>query len=188
MVATYENKFFENRLGQKVLYRDCGGGCPVIALHCWGGSSKVFASLEKNLSKNIRLISLDFRGHALSHKSTCVSINDLADDIEDLIKYLDIDCFVLYGWSLGGLVAFELIKRDLKSIFKVVLEEISPKLLNDRQWSNGIKGGFNEIDNREMISLTKTKWKFYSKLLLSSYFNVAEDFNNPEIQCFKINF
>lgn len=90
-------------------YLEKGSGKPVILLHGLGSHCQDWSYQIAVLSKEFRVIAPDFRGHGKSAASTSpMSIGDLAADVVALIKKLNITECQLVGFSLGGMVAFEL--------------------------------------------------------------------------------
>jgi non-heme chloroperoxidase len=80
---------------------------PIVFLHgasqCWLQWSR---QMNSTLADDYRLIALDMRGHGNSDKPTN-GYNDSklwADDVNAVIRDLDLDHPVLSGWSYGPLV------------------------------------------------------------------------------------
>lgn len=85
-----------------------GPGPTLLFLHYWGGSTRTFSSVISHLPPTFQSISVDFRGWGDSsgpQTATGYSILDLAVDIENLIKQLNIHDIILIGHSMGGKVA-----------------------------------------------------------------------------------
>lgn len=90
-------------------YLDNGQGPVVILLHGLGSCADDWALQRATLALNHRVIAPDFRGHGKSSAaSSPFSIQALAQDIQALAEYLQLSQYHLVGFSLGGMVAFEL--------------------------------------------------------------------------------
>ncbi len=89
--------------GTVILYSDHGEGTPVLFLHGWMMSSKVW-SFQQPLSGQFRIITIDFRGHGDSNE-TEFSYGSCLKDIVTLLDHLMIDQIVLAGWSMGAQIA-----------------------------------------------------------------------------------
>jgi pimeloyl-ACP methyl ester carboxylesterase len=87
-------------------------GPPVILLHGWAQSGRVWANqLTGPLSDAYRLIAVDLRGHGDSAVPDDYETNAWADDVRALLAYAGRPA-VLVGWSYGGLVITDYLRRD----------------------------------------------------------------------------
>ena len=101
-----KNNFFETSDGTILYYEDYGHGDPILLLHGFCCSSQVFKRNIEGLSKNNRVVLLDLRGHGASSKTLQgITMPRMAEDVKDLIEYLDLENVTLLGWSMGGQVA-----------------------------------------------------------------------------------
>ena len=96
-------------VGDIELYaRESGAGRPIVLLHGGPGldSSVWFPGIEP-LACDYRLIAVDLRanGRSDSGDPSRWTIQQMADDVEALIKRLDLDKPIIYGWSFGSFVA-----------------------------------------------------------------------------------
>ncbi len=97
-------------------------GLPLLFIHGAGSSHITWALQLKEFSKTNRCIAIDLSGHGRS--------DDIADDVsidpgfvlevDSLVKYLDLENFILVGHSMGGGVAMSYILND---------ETVQPKAL-----------------------------------------------------------
>ncbi|GAA0805286.1 alpha/beta hydrolase [Faecalicatena orotica] len=105
MIFSKEN-FFETSDGAILYYEDYGEGDPIFLLHGFCCSSQVFRNNIEGLKKKHRLILMDLRGHGASSKTLSgVTMPRMAQDVKDLIEYLQLSDVTLLGWSMGGQVA-----------------------------------------------------------------------------------
>jgi non-heme chloroperoxidase len=91
-----------------VYYEDHGDGAPLLFLHGWGTSGRVWGAQQAEFAKRWRVVTIDWRGCGRSE--TTSTDNDLEGaiaDIEALIAALDLDHPVLIGSSLGAVFAVE---------------------------------------------------------------------------------
>ncbi len=94
----------------QIYYRTYGAGKPILIINGGPGmNSDGFADLAKSLSKNNMAIIYDQRGTGKSFlqkpDSTSVTMQLMADDIENLRKYLKIKKWIILGHSFGGMLA-----------------------------------------------------------------------------------
>jgi pimeloyl-ACP methyl ester carboxylesterase len=106
--------------GLRLHYLDVGYGSPVLLLHGLGSCANDWHEQISQLSKRYRVIALDLRGHGFSDSiQHPLSIEDLAKDACALMQYLGLDHYQVVGFSLGGMVAFNLAllnKSGVKSL------------------------------------------------------------------------
>lgn len=91
-----------------------GGGLPVLMLHGSGASRRVFAAqLAGPVAARHRLIAPDLPGHGDSSDArdpaSGYTLTGLARSVADVAKALELDRFAVFGWSLGGHIAIELL-------------------------------------------------------------------------------
>ncbi len=95
--------YFKTPDGANLYYEDQGEGTPLIFVHGWTCSSKVWQKNIPELIKQFRVVTLDLRGHGNSVKTLQGhQISQYGLDVRSLIEYLDLKDAVLIGWSLGG--------------------------------------------------------------------------------------
>ena len=151
--------------GTELYYKDTDpegtGRDTIVFLHGWTSSHQIFDLPVKALSARARCITYDHRGHCETAKANReeaseagngtgegrdpaepVTIGMLAEVLRELMTALDVERPVLFGWSMGAQVVMEYLKRygddDLR---QVVLCDMAPRLLNDAEWSLGLKKG-----------------------------------------------
>ena len=106
---------------QDIYIGDTGKGFPLVLVHGFLGSSKMWEPQIKVLKKNYRVITPDLPGFGKSNKAKLYNnINDMAQTILDCLKKKKIDKFYLLGHSMGGMIAQEMAKIAGEKIFKLV--------------------------------------------------------------------
>lgn len=93
-----------------------GNGLPLLMLHGSGASRRVFDhQLSSPLGERHRLIAIDLPGHGESSDARDpawgYSLPGFADIVADVLHALQIDRVAVFGWSLGGHIAVELMHR-----------------------------------------------------------------------------
>ena len=93
-----------------------GKGVPVLLIHGNSLSKDVFRKqMESELGDTFHLIAVDLPGHGASSDAfdpqRTYSMPGYADAIVEVMAALAIERAVVYGWSLGGHVAVELLPR-----------------------------------------------------------------------------
>ncbi|WP_313926356.1 alpha/beta hydrolase [Anabaena sp. FACHB-1237] len=89
-------------------YRLQGQGFPILCLHGHPGSASSMAIFTDHLSEKYQTIAPDLRGYGKSRFFGDFAMTDHLSDLETLLNRLEIDKFMLLGWSLGGILSLEL--------------------------------------------------------------------------------
>jgi len=82
-------------------------GKPVLFIHGYAQSRLCWKKqMNSKLAENFRLVALDVRGHGLSEKPKAAYTDSKlwADDINAVIKTLELEQPLLAGWSYGGAI------------------------------------------------------------------------------------
>ncbi|WP_242902198.1 alpha/beta fold hydrolase [Actinomadura terrae] len=136
-------------------FTDFGGdGVEMLAVHGHFGGARTFASLAHALAGRVRVTAVDQRGHG--HAAHRDDSADYALDayVADLAAFVRDRGFghdggfgrdggtapvVLYGHSMGGVVAYHLAARHPELVRALVLEDapavVEPPILDTRSWT-----------------------------------------------------
>ena len=98
--------FIETPAGVSLHYQETGSGRPVVFLHGWAMSGRVWR-FQQALDDSCRLIFLDQRGHGQSAPAAGYTVEDYAKDLASFIDKLGLENAVLVGWSMGVQVAVQ---------------------------------------------------------------------------------
>ncbi|MBC7795589.1 MAG: alpha/beta hydrolase [Pyrinomonadaceae bacterium] len=102
----------------------------LIFLHYFGGSARSWTEVIAQLEHDFHCIALDLRGFGLSNESNenaaSFTLEDYADNLENLIAALEINNFVVVGHSMGGKFALEFAARQPKNLKSLILIAPSP--------------------------------------------------------------
>ena len=109
--------------GLKMYYEIYGEGKPLVLLHgAFNTINITFGQLIPELSKSRKIIAVEFQGHGRTEDiERPFSFESLADDVDALLKYLKIDSADIFGYSMGGGVAWQLAIRHPQSVRKLVI-------------------------------------------------------------------
>jgi pimeloyl-ACP methyl ester carboxylesterase len=104
--------FVENH-GVKIYFEQHGQGHPIVFLHGFTGNLQIWklAGYSSGLESSYRVILIDQRGHGQSDKPHDAGAYDLDKRLEDVIVVLDhlgVKKVSLFGYSMGGWIAFAL--------------------------------------------------------------------------------
>ncbi|HPC86391.1 MAG TPA: alpha/beta hydrolase [Smithellaceae bacterium] len=183
--------FFTADDGVRLYYEATGEGKPVVLIHGLTAGSLFFRKQIPALSGHFSVIAPDLRGHGQSEcGSDHLTLKRLADDLKQLLAELHVSKASLVGWSMGAHVIFEYVKNySCDSINKIVIIDMSPKLMKSDDWSYGMTGvtsrrpgDFSHEDNLFLLSVMLRDWDAYSRvvaqrILNKSLYNEKMEFN-----------
>jgi non-heme chloroperoxidase len=164
----------------KLFYETSGQGKPVVLIHGLTANHCFFKKQIPALEEKFQVIALDLRGHGQSEASSdSLTLKRLAKDVKQLLEHLKIFKASFIGWSMGTHVIFEYIKNySCKEIDKIVVIDMTPKLLKSEDWGFGLpgiisgkQGDFGHEDNLYMLSVMLDNWEAYSKVVSQRIFN-----------------
>ena len=114
--------FIDTPTGMTLHYDDLGNGPPLVLLHGWAMSARVWR-FQEGLADCCRVITVDLRGHGRSGPAPVgTTLDDLIHDLHFLFARLDVTDSLLVGWSLGSQVAlasFPLLRPRLAGLILV---------------------------------------------------------------------
>ncbi len=105
-------------------------GVPLVLLHGHGNEAHLWDDFVPSIVDHYRVIAVDQRGHGDSDWDAegRYHPDDMADDLERILEYFEIDRFVLIGFSMGGRVSMAFAGRHPERIAGLVLVDIAPEL------------------------------------------------------------
>lgn len=149
---------------QTELYSEVeGNGTDVILLHGWGMHGAIWGEFKNHLARNFRTHAIDLPGFGYSRNmSGNFDLNSLSKMIEDYIINLN-KPVVLLGWSLGGLISLNILKRKNVDIDKVVLVASTPCFTCKKDWPEAMEQSVFDVfaENLE-TDFKKTLQRFLS--------------------------
>ena len=122
-------------------YKELGEGTPFVILHGLFGNSDNWQTHAKKIASYYRVILVDQRNHGHSDWHDDFTYEHLADDLECLIKHLNIDKFILMGHSMGGKTAMYYSQKYKERLTKMIIVDIGIKQypMHHNEIINGIR-------------------------------------------------
>lgn len=119
------------------LHVECAGAGPdLVLLHGWSLHGGMWGPWLDRLAERARLHLVDLPGHGRSPWPT--GVRDLATLADRVLAAIPRGATVL-GWSLGGMVALELARRDPQLVRALVLVATTPKFRAGDGWEHGMR-------------------------------------------------
>jgi peroxiredoxin len=134
--------FEENSNNVNLYYEDYGSGKPIILIHGWPLSHRMWDNqIEVLVQAGFRVIAYDRRGFGQSSKPFAgYNYNAMASDLNDLISKLNLKKVILCGFSMGGgEVARYIGKYGTSNVSKAILvSAVTPFLLETEDNKNAV--------------------------------------------------
>jgi pimeloyl-ACP methyl ester carboxylesterase len=105
-------------------------GPPLLLLHGFGHSARIWDPFARRLSTRYRTLALDQRGHGDSDHDPEFRYHhaSITRDVETVAEQLDLAPLVLVGHSMGGYAAIRYAARHPSRVAKLVLVDAGPEL------------------------------------------------------------
>ena len=113
---------------QHIYIGDEGKGFPLILIHGFLGSSKMWEPQISFFKNHFRVITPDLPGFGKSNKAKSHnSIQSIANLLMDCLEEKKIDKFYLLGHSMGGMIVQEMAKEYGNKIVKLICYSTGPR-------------------------------------------------------------
>ena len=109
--------------GLQLAYDEAGSGMPLLLVHGWPHDRTMWASQLAGLATYARVLAPDLRGAGGSTVSGPYTIDQYADDLVAFLESLGIASAVVCGLSMGGYIAFSMLRRHRERIRGLVLAD-----------------------------------------------------------------
>ena len=131
----YENRYWWSNDGLRLHYRDYAGGSdgrpPILCLPGLTRNARDFDGIATRLAGDWRVIAVDFRGRgdsAYSKDPMTYAPLTYVQDMEALLAELNVDRFIAFGTSLGGIVTMLLAGTAREKLVAALLNDIGPEI------------------------------------------------------------
>ena len=152
---------------QDIYIGDAGKGFPLVLVHGFLGSSKIWEPQINFFKDHFRVITPDLPGFGKSNqKDSLNSIDSIANLLLDILEKKKINKFNLLGHSMGGMVVQEMVKKSGDKISKLVCYSTGPR--------GEMPGRFETVDqSRE--NLKKKGLETVAKDIIKTWFIKGEE-------------
>jgi pimeloyl-ACP methyl ester carboxylesterase len=175
--------------GINLYYETHGSGRPLVLLHGGLGSGEMFEAILPALAANHRAIVVDLQGHGRTADiDRPIDARLMADDIAALIKHLGLEKPDVFGYSLGGGVAFhtavkypELVGRLIMVSANIRRDAIYPEMLGQQGQVNAAAAEFmKDTPMYELYQRVAPRPEDFPRLLDKIGEYMAKDFDFSE--------
>ncbi|MBL8545111.1 MAG: alpha/beta hydrolase [Hyphomonadaceae bacterium] len=164
-------------------YAEAGAGAPIVLVHGWAANGAFFRDLAVELAKSHRVYTLTLRGHAGSENGLSpLTIETLADDIAHFFEALDLKSAYALGWSMGAMALWAAAPRIGARLNGLIVEDMSPRLINDEDWEHGISTGYGAGDVANTVSEIESDWRSYVSRFAPRMFAASMREACPELE------
>lgn len=130
--------YFLTKSGIRLSYEVKGEGRPILFLHGWGMSSRVWKYQVEYFSEKFKTVTLDLRGHGGSSPSSDdYTFEALAGDVKEFVDGLSLGPVSLVGWSMGGSVAMMVANKFPEIVSTLALVNTTPKFVASEGFMHG---------------------------------------------------
>jgi len=110
------------------------GNPPLVFLHGWCGNRSFFAPQFDHFSATHRVVAVDLPGHGESPAPSECTIEALGSEVATLVGHMDLEPSVLFGHSIGAMVALAITQQVPDFVRAVVMTDPPP--LSKEVWKS----------------------------------------------------
>ena len=172
------------RDGTPMAYSESGTGpVTIVLVHGWAASGAFFNALREALSHDFRVIAPDLRAHGVTPAgSEPLTLPTLADDLHELLVALDLRTVILLGWSMGAMTVWSMLERHGNDrVAGMIVEDMSPRILNGDGWTLGMSNGMNAASSDRAMAAMRAGWPAYAAAFAPQMFARDRARNEPEL-------
>ncbi len=124
--------------GRTMNWREAGQGPTLVLMHGWAMTGAVFSELAGRLSNAYRVLMPDLPGHGHSSAPVTATLEQMAADLGEWLKHMTAAPCLVCGWSLGGMIAMQMVAAGLASAQGLVLMATTPQFTRAEDWPFGL--------------------------------------------------
>ena len=129
--------------GAQIAYVCIGKGTPLLYFHGMGSSIESQMPLIDSLKDTYQVILFDQRGYGVTPSTSADGIQRSVLDGRGILEHLGIEKTILFGYSMGGCCVFSYLQQfGCDKVEKIIVAEMSPKLINEDEWKFGLYQGW----------------------------------------------
>lgn len=169
--------------GTNIKYVDVGSGKPFLYIYGMGSCLESQVPFIKLMSQHCRIVVFDQRGYGMTEGAGDVGIDQSARDAKALMECLNIEKYILLGYSMGAAAVFSYIRQfGCKNLEKVIFGDMSPKFINEDGWNLGLyQGHYTRAMYEDDLKLIRTDYRRFALYLTEQlmYKNTPDQERTP---------
>jgi len=122
--------------GLELAYDEAGSGTPLLLVHGWPLDRSMWSGQTGGLAPFARVLAPDLRGVGGSTVSGPYTIDQYADDLVAFLQSLGIARAVVCGLSMGGYIAFSMLRRHRHRVRALILADTRATADTDEMRAN----------------------------------------------------
>ena len=135
-----------------------GKGRPVVLIHGWGMSGKIWKEFSKLMISQYKLYIIDLPGMGKSEIIKPYKIDNLIKKIHEVIP----ERVTIIGWSLGGQIAMKYYLKYPEAVNYLVCISSTPCFIKKNGWEFGVsRDFFSKFKNDLLNNWQRTLRKFF---------------------------
>lgn len=143
--------------GMNLYYEVTGSGDPLIMVHGNGETHAIFDQAVELLASHFTCYLIDSRGHGQSQQVTELHYEDMAEDVYQLIKALDLQNVTYYGFSDGGIIGLILASKHPKLLKRMIISGANTRPDAIKKWLSIGLNIVNKIRKSPLLELMLTE-------------------------------
>lgn len=153
-------------MNEEVYSEVSGTGQDIILLHGWGMHGGLWGTFKTRLAEHFRVHVIDLPGYGYSKNvisqvtKEIINLDTISETIEKYIQQIN-KPVVLLGWSLGGLVTLNILKRNNVAVIKCILVATTPCFTKRTGWDKAMEQSvFDDFSGSLTTDYKKTLQRF----------------------------
>jgi pimeloyl-[acyl-carrier protein] methyl ester esterase len=153
---------------------------PLVFLHGWTMEGDIFAGTIRRLGSDFACHAPDLPGHGGHASDFPLTIDGCADFVADYLRRQGLERPIIVGWSLGAMVAWTLAsRRPDVALSGLATIDMSPKIVNDVNWSLGIRN-FEARQNERTLLAIAGDWSAFAARVNAGMYASGSQETHPE--------
>lgn len=134
--------YLELRDSVPLYFEDYGAGQAILLVPGWTLTTRFWERQIEDLARHYRVVTLDLRGAGNSGKTPeGHSLSSYADDLDELLRQLDLNDAILVGFAMGvSVVVHYLVAHGRARVAGLVWVDHSPRFYATRDWPYALFG------------------------------------------------
>ena len=159
-----------------------GEGQDIVFLHGWGFNSAVWHNVADELSKKHRVTLVDLPGFGRSvDEKNSYDIDSLVETLLNVIP----ENSILFGWSMGGLIAQAIALKHPQHLSKLILLGSNAQFMATDDWPNAMKASVLDGFIDELVNNFKRTLQVFLMLQAQGGDNVRDTIRELKSKLFE---